>query len=121
VGRGGTCGDQSCNALYDCVNGVWVHVQTCPAPDGGGGPGRDAGEGEGGPCTLVNIDTTGQTTGCTPDLALPDCPVEAAQGCSEAACLTGCSDFFLCKQVGTGRDWIDVAYCNDAGKVVVTQ
>jgi hypothetical protein len=127
VGRGGTCADLTCNALWDCVGGQWVHVQTCPMPDGGtggggdGGPGGDAGEGEGGHCTPVHIDTTGQTSGCTPDLAFPDCPVEAAEGCAETACLTGCSDFFLCRQDGTNADWIDVAYCTDSGELVVTQ
>ena len=64
----------------------------------------------------------GKTTGCTPDLENPpDCPVEAALGCAESACLTGCSDFFLCKATSTGPQWIDVAYCDCDGQLLVTQ
>jgi hypothetical protein len=65
----------------------------------------------------VHIDLTGQTTGCTPDLQNPDCPVQAAMGCAESVCLTGCGDFFLCLSSG----WLDVAYCADDGGLVVTR
>lgn len=117
-GRGGTCEDPTCAGLWDCNDGKWVNVQTCAAPDagpggaGGGGPMID-----GGPCTPVNIPTTGQTTDCTPDLQEPDCPVEAAETCAEQACLTGCADFFLCTKDG----WNQVAYCDDiTGQLVIT-
>ncbi len=133
IDRGGTCDDPTCNAIYDCVNGEWTIAQACMQPDAGaGGSGSD----DGGPvdsgaadgCTPVKIDTTGQTTGCMPDNAFPDCPAAAAEGCAESVCLTGCSDFFLCVAVGTGMCldttgpcWIDVAYCTDDGELVVTQ
>lgn len=121
VGRGGTCDDVTCSALWDCVNGAWVHVQTCNNPEGGAQDG-DAGRGDAGPveagtCTPVTIDMSGKTTDCTPDLMDPDCPVEAAEGCAETACVTGCADFYLC----TNEGWIDVAYCTDDGQLVVTR
>jgi len=120
VGRGGTCDDLTCDALYDCAGGAWTRVQTCLQPDagpalGGSDGGLDAG-GDGA-CTPVHIDADGGATDCTPDLAFPDCPVQAAETCAESACLTGCSDFFLC----TAPGWVDVAYCTDQGQLIVTQ
>ena len=118
AGRGGSCDDVVCAALYDCVDGQWTQTEACDARDAGADPdGGDGGLGEAGPCTPVNIDTSGKATNCTPDLQEPDCPVEAATGCAETVCLTGCSDFFLCKKSG----WIDVAYCTDDGELVITQ
>jgi hypothetical protein len=125
TGRGGTCMDRSCAALYDCVNGTWTFRQACENPvtgAGGGSPGTGRGGTgglgpDGGPCTPVNIDAGGQTDDCMVDLMSPDCPVEAAEGCAENVCLRGCSDFFLCMDGG----WIDVAYCTDDGGIVVTQ
>lgn len=73
--------------------------------------GTDAG------CDATALDKTGETTGCAPDLQSPDCPVAAADTCAETACLTDCSDFFLC----TERGWIDVAYCTDEGSLVILQ
>jgi hypothetical protein len=107
IGRGGTCDDPVCAALYDCVDGKWTSVQTCGSFDGG----TDSGSMEAGPCTPTGIDTTGATTGCTPDLQSPDCPAEAAEPCAETACLTGCLDFFLCTKDG----WTAVAHCSDDG------
>jgi hypothetical protein len=117
-GRGGTCDDPVCEALYDCIAGQWTRTEVCEARDAGAGGGDgDGGLPEAGPCTPVSIDTSGKATLCTPDLQEPDCPVEAAMGCAETVCVTGCSDFFLCKKSG----WVDVAYCTDEGELVITQ
>jgi hypothetical protein len=112
LGRGGTCEDKACAALYDCVEGAWTPVETCPG--GGGGGGSDAGTG--GDCEKVVIDHTGETSGCVPDLQNPDCPAVAAETCVYSACLTDCVDFYLCKKDG----WTVVAYCNEEGEVVLT-
>lgn len=118
IGRGGTCEDATCAALYDCVEGAWTPVETCAGFSGGAGGGGGAGGlggagGAGGAntCTPVMIDKTGETTGCEPDLQNPDCPAVAAEPCAETACLTDCSDFFLCTKDG----WVDVAYCDFDG------
>lgn len=117
LGRGGTCDDATCDALYDCVDGAWARVTQC-AGDGGGGS-SDGGGGQGGEggatCTPVVIDHTGQTQGCAPDLQQPDCPVEAAETCVETACLNRCSDFFICLEAG----WTAVAYCTEEGTLVL--
>jgi hypothetical protein len=113
VGRGGTCEDPTCDALYDCLDGAWRPVESCPGGTGGGAP--DAGGSSDG-CEKVVLDHTGETTGCTPDLQSPDCPAVAAETCVETACLTDCIDFFLCKPDG----WTLVAYCNEEGEVVPT-
>src|SRR5690242_7505945 len=60
IGRGGTCDDLVCRALYDCVDGEWTTVRTCPlptSPDAGddGGP-LDAGPDA---CTPVVISHAG--------------------------------------------------------------
>src|SRR5687767_382060 len=44
VGRGGTCDDASCEGLYDCVDGAWRLVESCPGGTGGAGGAPDAGE-----------------------------------------------------------------------------
>ncbi len=119
--RGGTCADPTCNALWACNAGAWSLMQECDQPDagaGGGGAGggpSDAGPDDG-PCAMVSIDLTGQTQDCMPDLAFPDCDVAAALGCVQQACLTGCSDFWMCSMAG----WIAVAYCTDDGQLIVT-
>ena len=126
TGRGGTCEDPLCNALYDCVNGAWKRAEVC-GPPGGGGSGGSAGSGgsgaasggEGGldctpaaggagGCTPVMLDHTGEVGGCSPGLQSPDCPAAAAESCAESACLTGCTDFFVCRAGG----WEAVAYCD---------
>jgi hypothetical protein len=117
IGRGGTCADQACSALYDCVDGAWKETQACTVLDGG----SDVSDAEtpdaaADGCTQVVIDHTGETTGCKPDLQNPDCPAVAAEQCAETACLTDCIDFYLCRQDG----WILVAYCNEKGQVVLT-
>jgi hypothetical protein len=61
------------------------------------------------------IDKTGETTGCEPDLQSPDCPVAAAEVCAASVCLTDCTDFFLCTKDG----WVDVAYCDEEGQLIV--
>jgi hypothetical protein len=121
LGRGGTCDDAACAALYDCLEGDWTEVERCPdnaggAGVGGGAAGAGGGTGAGG-CTELVLDHTGEAHGCTPDLAHPDCPAVAAEGCRESACLTGCADFFLCKAGG----WVDVAYCDEDGALVIIQ
>lgn len=118
LGRGGTCDDPFCAALYDCVDGAWTLAETCAA-DGGGGAGGAATGGSGaglGGCTPVSFDHTGEVPGCTPDLQSPDCPAEAAEDACDP-CSTGCIDFFLC----TASGWQDVATCTDAGELVVLQ
>lgn len=118
IGRGGTCADEACAGLFDCVEGAWTLVENCA--DAGTSEGTGGGVPEGGAdagCDVVPIDKTGETTGCAPDLQSPDCPAAAADTCAETACLTDCSDFFLC----TERGWIDVAYCTDEGSLVVLQ
>jgi hypothetical protein len=135
--RGGSCADPTCSAIYACTDGAWSFLMQCDQPDSGSGAGAGTGGGtgssgagtggDGGACTPVVIDTTGEATNCTPDLAFPDCPVQAALGCAESACVTGCSDFFLCVAASnpmcgaTSNCWIDVAYCTDDGQLVITQ
>jgi hypothetical protein len=116
IGRGGTCADVVCGALYDCIDGLWTQVKRCPAPAGDGGPGSDGGGGGlDAACTPVMINHQDETAGCTPDLQDPDCPAAAAETCAAAACLTGCIDFFLCTKDG----WREAAYCDDQGDLVV--
>ena len=132
--RGGSCDDAACRALYECVDGAWELLQTCPVGVGGGdagsggdgqagaagsagaggGAGADATAGAGG-CGAVELDHSGEVTGCMPDLLVPDCPAIAAESCQP--CLTGCADFFMCMVPG----WIAVAYCSDDGTLVVDQ
>ncbi|WP_437637959.1 hypothetical protein [Sorangium sp. So ce854] len=112
IGRGGTCDDDACRALHDCRDGAWTMVARCdrhgePAPDAG------AGGGPGGDCEIVTLDRSGEASGCAPALQEPDCPAEAAETCAEAACRTGCIDFFLCTEEG----WRAVAYCDEQGRV----
>ena len=116
LGRGGSCDDVVCASLYDCLGGKWIEVERCTSGTGGGGsgPGLDGGADA---CTPVVIDHTGETIGCTPDLQEPDCPAEAAEQCSESACLTGCTDFFLC----TADGWKDVAYCTEDGQINILE
>lgn len=109
AGRGGSCTDEVCAALYDCVDGVWTSVQSCGRA--GEPEAIDAGDGT---CEPVTIDAGVEVTGCHPDLQLPDCPVAAARTCSESGCLTGCQDFYACSAGG----WRLVAYCTDDGRVV---
>lgn len=115
IGRGGTCRDPYCAALYDCLDGRWERVEVCPgfepSTSAGSAAGGSGGAGQGG-CAGVAIDRTGETTGCMPDLALPDCTVAAAEACRP--CSTGCIDFFLC----TDQGWVAKAFCDQDGDVV---
>jgi hypothetical protein len=118
IGRGGTCDDATCVALYDCVEGRWTMTTRCDRGSGAGGSGGGAGGsggGAGGSCTLVTLDHTGEQGGCAPDLQSPDCPAAAAETCAETACLTGCLDFFLCTKEG----WATVAYCDEDALLVL--
>ncbi|WP_437280725.1 hypothetical protein WME90_09245 [Sorangium sp. So ce375] len=114
VGRGGTCDDAACGALYDCFEGAWTEVARCDAP---GEPVEEAGVGggPGGACEMITLDRSGEAAGCTPALQQPDCPAEAAETCVDTACSTGCVDFFLC----TAEGWRAVAYCDGQGRVTV--
>lgn len=114
VGRGGSCDDAACRALHDCLDGAWTEVARCERP---GEPALDAGDGGGaeGECESVTLDRSGEARGCTPALQQPDCPAEAAETCADAACSTGCIDFFLCTQEG----WRGVAYCDEQGRITV--
>ncbi len=117
LGRGGTCDDALCAALYDCVSGEWTLAEECPDfVQGGGGQGASgAGGGEGGACFA--FDHGAEVDGCTPDLQPPDCPAAAAELCAADACLTGCVDFYLCE----ARGWVLVGFCSEEGDLVVVQ
>ncbi|MBK8252318.1 MAG: hypothetical protein IPK82_06565 [Polyangiaceae bacterium] len=127
TGRGGTCEDKLCQALYDCVNGVWQRTEVCEGnaagaggsggnlPSGGSGGSVGGLGGAGGECTPVMFDHSNDAEGCTPDLQTPDCPAAVAESCAEQACTTGCLDFFLCTQNG----WNAVAYCDEDGNFFV--
>src|SRR4051812_13763155 len=84
IGRGGTCDDLVCRALYDCLAGSWTSVKNCPEvalPDAGAGGGQplDAGPDS---CTPVVISHAGEAFDCLPDPELPECPIGAADhGC----------------------------------------
>jgi hypothetical protein len=140
VETGGTCQDPTCTVLYACENvtGTWVATQTCMRDGGVGTGGAGAGGGSGGgpmhdagPCTTPAVDLgpdAGLTMGCTPDLQPEegDCPIAAAEPCVQEACLTGCSDFFICSSITapgcpSPPCWVDVAYCDESGDFVVTQ
>jgi hypothetical protein len=110
AGRGGSCTDETCAALYDCVDGAWTAVQTCSF-DGG----VEQVDGPDGACEQAELDAGVEVTGCHPDLQVPDCPVAAARTCVESACLTDCVDFFACSAAG----WKLVAYCDEEGHVVL--
>lgn len=115
VGRGGTCGDAACRALYDCLEGAWTEVARCDFPEAPAEDG-DAGVGGGpGACDVVTLDRSGEAAGCTPALQQPDCPAAAAETCVDTACWTGCIDFFLCTEEG----WRAIAYCDQQGRVTV--
>lgn len=112
IGRGGSCDDQLCAALYDCVEGSWTEVEDCdrvvgPGGAGAGGAGGDGGGGGG--CQTVDIDRTDEEFGCTPGLLEPDCPVAATEVCDP--CSTGCVDFWMC----TAEGWASVGYCDESG------
>jgi hypothetical protein len=122
--RGGSCDDPTCSAVYTCLNGNWKLDQTCSG-DRDAGPdaepleaGADADAGATDGCTPFKFDDKDQAPHCEPSLENPpDCPSQAAEGCLESACITGCSDFFLCTKHG----WIDVGYCDDDGGFHDTQ
>jgi hypothetical protein len=110
VTQGGTCNDPFCTALYECVDGVWRHWETCSNPQQDAGTTPDA-------CSSIVIDRTGETTGCLPDLQNPDCPAAAAEQCITSVCQSECADFFLCTKEG----WQVVAFCTDQGELIIMQ
>lgn len=116
LGRGGTCEDEVCAALYDCRDGAWTHVEQCPP--GQGEPDEPSNVSPASfDCERVTFDHTGEAKGCEPDLQEPDCPVAAAELCPEQVCTTGCSDFFMCLEDG----WVDVAHCTPEGQFIKLQ
>jgi hypothetical protein len=123
--RGGTCKDPTCTGVYTCIDGEWKLDKTCPpepdAGSGGGEPSDAAVDGDAAPldaCTPFMFNDQHQTQNCGPSLENPpDCPSQAAEGCLESACITGCTDFFMC----TKKGWIDVGYCDDDGGFHDTQ
>lgn len=130
VGRGGSCDDTTCLALYACDATGWQLVESCP-PQGEGGSTGEAGAGgaagagalgHGGStaCAPAALDHSGEKNGCDVDLLEHyDCTVEAAETCHP--CLTGCADFFMCMEDGGGLAWVHVAYCTEEGELVVVQ
>jgi hypothetical protein len=113
VGRGGTCDDATCAALYNCVDGQWVLHTRCDVTTGtGGSGGTHAGGAGAGGCDGIVVDRTGEQRSCSPPLQNPDCPAGAAELCRP--CQTGCVDFFLCREGG----WESVAFCDEDGRVV---
>ena len=111
VGRGGTCDDHECRALYDCVDGSWTALEACEARLDAGVD--DAAASDSG-CTPTGIgEGDGGAGAPCPDLQVPDCSVAIAGACAEQACLTECTDFFRCDADG----WIAVAYCDDSGQL----
>lgn len=115
IGRGGTCDDPYCGALYDCVDGAWTEVESCPGNLVGGSGGSPSGEG--GSCTSEIFDHSLEVEGCTPDLQEPDCPPEAAEVCGGSACLTGCIDFYMC----VDRGWALIGFCTEDGDLEIVQ
>lgn len=119
-GRGGTCEDPFCAALFDCVEGDWTLVETCEE-FGGGGTGAGAGDpiggagAAGGGC-VFEFDHEGEAGNCEPDLQEPDCPAAAAENTCNP-CATGCIEFFLCTDFG----WENVGYCSEEGDFENTQ
>jgi hypothetical protein len=114
IGRGGTCDDVLCAALYDCLEGAWTEVERCERDPGTGGGGEGAG-GEGGSaggCLGFEVDRSDEAEGCEPELQEPDCSAAAAEVCRP--CSTGCVDFWLCASEG----WAPVGYCDETGGFV---
>lgn len=113
--QGGSCEDKLCDAIYTCTSSGWVLDAICDRD--GGAMDADA-QAADAPwkCTEAGVELEGSVSGCDPnELFAPDCPVQAALGCPETACLTGCSDFFQCTTDG----WVAVAYCDeDTGSLV---
>lgn len=119
--RGGTCDDLACEAIYGCYDARWEVEEVCDHGSGGGGSAATGGGGSGGSggCTPIQLDHTNEAVACEPDLQLPDCPAAAAEQCSESACLTDCTDFFMCLKEGNSKGWKAVAYCDETGSLIV--
>ena len=126
VGRGGTCDDVECDALYDCTSGKWVETKHCSHPDGGAGDAGSDGGREGGAvlgdsgsdaCTPIHVGMSGATQDCV-DLQTPDCPISVAENlCAEQVCSSiDCLDFYICKEGNLEH----VASCTDDGTFVLS-
>lgn len=108
--RGGSCEDPACAVLYACFDGAWEEHEQCTANTQTTAS-VSASSSTGG-CAPFEIDRTGETSGCQPDLLEPDCPADALDTCSP--CSLGCVDFYLCLAEG----WVNVAHCTEEGDVV---
>lgn len=111
LSRGGTCSDLQCSALYACMEGAWELYEQCADATSSASLSTS---GSGG-CGSVAIDVADEAEGCMPDLQPPDCPHEVLESCRP--CGAECIDFYACTRSG----WLDVAYCTEAGNVVVVR
>ncbi len=118
IGRGGSCLDLECRALYDCSEGRWVIVQTCENNGGTGGAsetGNEGGSGGGNSCETVEFDHTNEIS-CDFQLQLPECKASEAESmCQDQICNSGCEVFLMCTiDVPEG---VDVGMCDEEGFV----
>jgi hypothetical protein len=106
---GGTCDDQACASIYRCTDQGWELREHCAPTDAGAADVSDGGsENDRGCGQTVLIPGTSDCD--SSELQDTDCPVQVAYGCAASACLTGCTDFFVCR---TGM-WLFAGYCDDA-------
>lgn len=113
IGRRGSCSDDTCAGLYDCVGGHWTLSRACAARDGGPDDGAADGADLDAPCTPVSIDAASTSAQCA-DLEVPDCQIKGFQTCAENACKTECTYFYICQPAG----WLAVAHCDAQGHLV---
>jgi hypothetical protein len=109
--RGGSCDDKACARIYGCTTRGWAVEEVCEREGGVDDAGADGeSEADASMCGDSIAMPDGLTDNCDPNaMQLPDCPINAALGCPSAACLTGCSDFFVCRVDG----WSAAAYCDE--------
>jgi hypothetical protein len=106
---GGSCDDRTCAAIYQCTDTGWTLQEHCAPTDGGGATDVSDGGGEGDTlCSQVNPEP-GSSDCDSSELQDTDCSVQLAYGCGASACLTGCTDFFVCR---SGL-WLLAGYCDD--------
>lgn len=117
IGRGGTCDDAVCAALYDCASGAWTQVEQCPLTEANTPKPEPTTVPAGFACEKVAFDHSREVGGCEPDLLEPDCPAVAAELCEHQVCSTGCADFFMCEPEG----WVDVGHCTPEGAFIKLQ
>lgn len=115
-GRGGSCEDPTCQAIYRCENDVWQWVEDCPSKAASdGGIESDASDAEPLSCGDAQLSIE-SGTGCRPSLIVPECPIDAIKGCPALACTMGCDDFYQCTTDG----WEHAAYCDPEEGLVWT-